>query len=70
MAEGSISAFKDTPLLFLMYLHAVELLYKHNITLLAVQYGYISAHCDYLRPNHSHANIQPYLMATRVILLI
>ncbi len=40
MAEGSSSAqksvFKDTPLFFLM--HAVELFYKCNITLVALQY--------------------------------
>ncbi len=49
MVEGSSSAqkrvFKDTPSLSLFYLHtrAVKLLYKRNITLVAVQYGCISA---------------------------
>ncbi len=40
MAEGSSSAqksvFKDSPLFFLM--HAVELFYKCNIALVALQY--------------------------------
>ncbi len=57
MAEGSSSAqkraFKDTSLLFLIYLHtrAVELLYKRNITLVdmavyrtaVITYGRITA---------------------------
>ncbi len=48
VAEESSSAqkkaFKDTPLLFLNYLHtrAVELLYKCNITLVDLRYGCIS----------------------------
>ncbi len=76
MAERSSSAqkmaFKDTLLLSFMSLHtrAVELLYKCNITRVDVRYGCISAYCDYLRPNHSRADIQPYLTSTRVILLI
>ncbi len=55
VAEGSSSAqkraFKDTSLLFLIYLHrcVVELLYKPNITLVDVRYGCIS-HCSaYIR---------------------
>ncbi len=41
-----------------MYLHirASNLLFKHNITLVAVLYGGIS-HIDYL--SHSRADIQP-----------
>ncbi len=76
MVEGRSSAqkkvFKYTSLLFRMYLHthAVELLYKCNITLIAVRYGCILARCDYLRLNHSRADIHPYLTATRVVLLI
>ncbi len=55
-----------------MYLHtlAVELLYKRNITRVAVRYGCISACCDYLRPNHSYADIQPYHTAKCVIYII
>ncbi len=43
-------AFKDTPLLIVMYLHtrAIKLLYKHNITLVDMSYGCISTRYDYL----------------------
>ncbi len=55
-----------------MYLHtrAIKLLYKHNITLVEVRYGCISARYDYLQPKHSRADIQPYLTSTSVVLLI
>ncbi len=64
VAEGSISAFKDTPLLFLMYLHAVELLYKHNITLSRAIWLYIgtlwlptaeSQPCQYTAVSHGYS---------------
>ncbi len=75
MVEGSSSHIRvllKTLRCYFMYLHtrAVEVLYKHNITLVDVRYGCISARCDYLRPNHSRADIQPYLISTSVIMLI
>ncbi len=50
-----------------MYLHthAIKLLYKCNITLIAVRYGCMSAHYDY--QNHSRSDIQAYRTATSVI---
>ncbi len=46
-----------------MYLHTrvIGLMYKRNITLGDVRYGCISARCGYLQPDHSLADIQPYL---------
>lgn len=52
--------FKDTSLLFIMYLHT------RDVKLFV---GYISARGDY-QLNHSHSYIQPYLTATWLILLI
>ncbi len=51
-APAQKRAFKDTLLLFFMYLHtcAVKLLYKHNNTFVDVRYDCILECCDYLRP--------------------